>query len=699
MAKKSGSGSSSSSSSTSNSSSNSSGSSSSSSSSSGSSGNNSGSGSNNNSDGSSGNGSGSGYTGSRIEGNDVVHYNNGVETYRNELYGDSGSGSSNNQGGSSSGNNSGSGSGSGTGGSSTGGSSGSGDGGRSTIISSIRNACQSIRTAVSSLVSGVRQSISNCRDNLSTACSQAADSIKAVTKTLLPQENKAKSNQIADSKSDGPGPVKQDSQADPKPNQLESLVQNTMVSLKKGPEDSKKDPVIKSSGINRQTNTDLTLGTFGGSYAVTRHHAPRAGRGGLLGTSWASGLDTRIIRGQEADRSEEIQKLREALADIRAKKAEIEALDSSYEEVKDDIAAALAEADSAIASITSEIAPLEAAQSAAERDRERNSYVLYGGAEAFAGCGAGRLVLMKDGFIPLLFERAEDGSYRGTGAGRLLTIEETAGGYALTNPDGSTQEFDAYGRLAGETDRNGSAVRIVWGADGRIEEIISPAGCSAKIQSDEAGRITAMSLLQDGEETGRSVSYSYSGDSLSAMTDTDGDTTRYEYDDALRLTAIVKGDGSAMRYVYTQCADGSVRVASVTDEEGQVMAFSHDPAARRFSYKPAGGEEEISFYDAEGRITREESGGLVTEYGYDADGNVTSRTVNGERTEYAYDKDGNLTKALYSDGSTERGKKLRQAICDKFNFATLEFQSLEGVIRAIGLNPCELCTYCWNGKE
>ncbi|MCR5620431.1 MAG: hypothetical protein K6G18_01105, partial [Treponema sp.] len=419
------------------------------------------------------------------------------------------------------------------------------------------------------------------------------------------------------------------------------------------PEDSKKDPVIKSSGQNRQTNTDLTLGTFGGSYAVTRHLAPCSGRGGLLGSSWASGLDTRIIRGQEADRSEEIQKLRAALTGIQAKKAEIEALDSSYDEVKEDIAAALAEADSAIASLTAELEPLEAAQTVREQTKERNSYVLYGGAEAFAECGAGRLVLMKDGFIPLLFERAEDGSYRGTGAARLLAVKETAGGYALTNPDGTSQEFDSYGRLAGETDRNGNEVRIVWGADGRIEEIISPAGCSAKIQSDEAGRITAMSLLQDGKETGRLVKYEYSGDSLSAMTDTDGDTTRYEYDDTGRLTAIVKGDGSAMRYAYTQCSDGSVRVASVTDEEGQVMAFSHDPAARRFSYKPAGGEEEVSLYDAEGRITREESGGLVTEYGYDADGNVTSRTVNGERTEYSYDEKGNLTKALYADGSAE----------------------------------------------
>ncbi|MGN0244062.1 MAG: amidophosphoribosyltransferase [Lachnospiraceae bacterium] len=53
----------------------------------------------------------------------------------------------------------------------------------------------------------------------------------------------------------------------------------------------------------------------------------------------------------------------------------------------------------------------------------------------------------------------------------------------------------------------------------------------------------------------------------------------------------------------------------------------------------------------------------------------------------------------YMDSSTERGQNLRKAICEKFNFASLEFQSLEGVIEAIGLDPCKLCTYCWNGKE
>ena len=53
----------------------------------------------------------------------------------------------------------------------------------------------------------------------------------------------------------------------------------------------------------------------------------------------------------------------------------------------------------------------------------------------------------------------------------------------------------------------------------------------------------------------------------------------------------------------------------------------------------------------------------------------------------------------YSDGATRRGRNLRQAIADKFHFASLDFQSLDGVIKSIGLDPCELCTYCWNGKE
>lgn len=53
----------------------------------------------------------------------------------------------------------------------------------------------------------------------------------------------------------------------------------------------------------------------------------------------------------------------------------------------------------------------------------------------------------------------------------------------------------------------------------------------------------------------------------------------------------------------------------------------------------------------------------------------------------------------YADGNTERGKKMRKTICEKFKFASLGFQTIEGVVNAIGIDPCKLCTYCWNGKE
>ena len=52
-----------------------------------------------------------------------------------------------------------------------------------------------------------------------------------------------------------------------------------------------------------------------------------------------------------------------------------------------------------------------------------------------------------------------------------------------------------------------------------------------------------------------------------------------------------------------------------------------------------------------------------------------------------------------SDGSTERGKNLRKTICEKLKFASLDFQSLDGIIEAIGMDKNDLCTYCWDGEE
>ena len=53
----------------------------------------------------------------------------------------------------------------------------------------------------------------------------------------------------------------------------------------------------------------------------------------------------------------------------------------------------------------------------------------------------------------------------------------------------------------------------------------------------------------------------------------------------------------------------------------------------------------------------------------------------------------------YADRKTERGQCLLRAICRKFGFDSLGYQSLDGVLEAIGIDRDKVCTYCWTGKE
>ena len=53
----------------------------------------------------------------------------------------------------------------------------------------------------------------------------------------------------------------------------------------------------------------------------------------------------------------------------------------------------------------------------------------------------------------------------------------------------------------------------------------------------------------------------------------------------------------------------------------------------------------------------------------------------------------------YSDSNTERGRCMLKAICEKLGFDSLGYQSLDGLLEAIGIDREKICTYCWTGKE
>ena len=61
--------------------------------------------------------------------------------------------------------------------------------------------------------------------------------------------------------------------------------------------------------------------------------------------------------------------------------------------------------------------------------------------------------------------------------------------------------------------------------------------------------------------------------------------------------------------------------------------------------------------------------------------------------------EGNMHLDEYADSTTERGQCLLKSICEKLGFDSLGYQSLDGVMEAIGIDREKVCTYCWNGKE
>lgn len=53
----------------------------------------------------------------------------------------------------------------------------------------------------------------------------------------------------------------------------------------------------------------------------------------------------------------------------------------------------------------------------------------------------------------------------------------------------------------------------------------------------------------------------------------------------------------------------------------------------------------------------------------------------------------------YTDYNSEKYEKMVDTICEKLKFTSLRFHRLDDMLEAVGIEPCKLCTYCWNGEE
>ncbi len=53
----------------------------------------------------------------------------------------------------------------------------------------------------------------------------------------------------------------------------------------------------------------------------------------------------------------------------------------------------------------------------------------------------------------------------------------------------------------------------------------------------------------------------------------------------------------------------------------------------------------------------------------------------------------------YADKNTKRGRCLLRRISEKLGFDSLGYQTLNGLLEAIGIDKDKICTYCWTGKD
>ncbi len=74
---------------------------------------------------------------------------------------------------------------------------------------------------------------------------------------------------------------------------------------------------------------------------------------------------------------------------------------------------------------------------------------------------------------------------------------------------------------------------------------------------------------------------------------------------------------------------------------------------------------------------------------------ITRRVI--ERLE-----NGNVTDEVlkeYANPESEKYERMVEEIRKELNFTTLRFNRLDDMLESIGIDKCNLCTYCWNGEE
>ena len=286
--------------------------------------------------------------------------------------------------------------------------------------------------------------------------------------------------------------------------------------------------------------------------------------------------------------------------------------------------------------------------------KEKNRLVMFSGMDASVEeTGLDTLTVIDSQGYPHLLKETAEGSGLWTREEESLVKEcmSTGSGYIVTQYDGIKKEYDTAGFLVKIVDRNENWVRYERSFTEKLTGLSNSFGEGYTV-TYAGGFINIITNNRAGDEK---VIYTCTGNRLSAVTDTDGDTVTMVYDSEGHMTHLYKCDGSFTEFVYglvTQ--DGRVLVTATKNEEGFEETFDYDLGHKTTTYIDHDGNQTLYVYDESYRTKDEyRSDGTVIHNRYDDKGNLVQVNENQNDTYYGYDSKGNKTSASYSDGSQE----------------------------------------------
>lgn len=238
----------------------------------------------------------------------------------------------------------------------------------------------------------------------------------------------------------------------------------------------------------------------------------------------------------------------------------------------------------------------------------------------------------------------------------------------------TSKEYDAVGNVIRQTDGYGNTIRYEYDAAGRNIAVIDalnhrteftydangcqtsmkdPQGNIVSYEYDALGRKTK-TIFPDG--TFATVKYNNLGQKIEE-TDAAGLVTKFEYDQAERLTAVVKTEvnGEVPRWEYTYNQYG--QRTSIKDPKGNVTNFTYDYAGRQLSRTLPMGQKETAEFNRYGQLAKQtDFKGQMVEVIYDTLGRKIAQkyyaagsTTSAEEIRFTYDGTGRL-QTVVQDG-------------------------------------------------